>query len=88
MGYGFAKGAKEATRLAKQYVDAQGLGGLRCVDAQPYDQPLHTIRGQGIINWTVRFDGLPRGPFDDGSVIVIVRLETGEVKRLGPARSD
>ena len=38
---------------------------------------------KGIINWTVRFDGLPRGEYDDGSVILLVRLEDGEVRRLG-----
>jgi hypothetical protein len=82
MRYGFRSGAAEAIRLAKQYAEANGMAGLNCVDAWPCDQPPGTIREKGIIHWTARFEGLPRGPFDDGSIIVLARLETGEVRRL------
>ena len=78
MPYGFRNGAAEAIRLVKQYADANGMAGLDCVGAQPYDQPLDTLRAKGLVNWTVRFNGLPRGPFDDGWVIIVVGLETGE----------
>jgi hypothetical protein len=81
--WGFRSGATEAVRLAKQFAEANGMAGLNCLDAQPYDQPLCLSRERGIINWTVRFDGLPHGPYDDGSVIVLVRLDTGEARRLG-----
>jgi hypothetical protein len=88
MRYGFRDGAAEAIRLAKKYADANGRSGLNCVDAQPYDPPLGSLRQKGIINWTVRFNGPPRGPYDDGSVIVFVRLKTGEVRCLGGSRRD
>jgi hypothetical protein len=86
MAWGFRNGSSEAIRLAKQYAEANGMLGLRCVDAQPYDQPPGTIREKGVINWTVRFDGLPPSPYDDGSVIFLVFLQTGEVRRLGSVR--
>ncbi len=87
MLYGFRNGAAEATRLAKRYADANGMAGLNCVDAQPYDQPPGTLREKGIINWTVRLDGLPRREFDDGSVIVLVSLETAEARHLGRSKN-
>jgi len=83
MLYGFRNGAAEAIRLAKAYIEATGMAGLDCIDAQPYDQAPETLRAKGLINWTVRFGGLPRGPLDDGSMIVLVMLESGEVERLG-----
>lgn len=88
MRYGFKNGAAEATRLARTYADANGLGGLVCVDAQPYGQPSGSVVEKGVTHWTVRFHSLPRGPFDDGSVVVLVRLDTGEVRRLGGVRDD
>ena len=87
MLYGFRNGAAETIRLAKRYADANGLAGLNCADAQPSGQPPGTLHEGGIINWTVRLDGLPRGPYDDGSVIVFVCLQTGEARRLGGTRS-
>src|SRR5271168_4203510 len=75
-------------RLAQQYADAHGRNGLNCVDAQPCDQPLATFREKGLIPWTVRLNGLLRGPFDEGSVIILEGLEMGEMKRLGDSRSD
>jgi len=86
MRYGFKDGAVEAKRLARTYADANGLGGLVCVDAQSYEQPPGTLVEKGVTHWTVRFRGLPRGPFDDGSVVVLIRLDTGEVRRLGGVR--
>jgi len=88
MRYGFRKGATEAIRLARRYIEANGWGGLECVDAQHYPdgQPLETLREKGLISWTVRFTGLPPGPYDDSSVLVLVDLETGEARRLGTIR--
>ncbi len=86
MLYGFRNGAAEAIRLAKQFAEANGMASLHCVDAQPYHQALSILREKGIMNWTVRLDGLPRGSIDDGSVIIFVCLETGEAKQLGSAR--
>lgn len=85
MRYGFTNGATAAIRLARRYAEASGLGGLECVDAQHYPpgQPLDTVREKGLIRWTVRFTGLPPGPYDDGSVLVLVDLETGEARRVG-----
>ena len=73
----------EAIRRARHYADAKGLEGLDCVDAQVYDQQPGTLVEKGIIKWTVRLKGRPCGRFDDGSVILLVCPETGEVKRLG-----
>jgi hypothetical protein len=87
MLWGFRNGAAEAIRRAKKYAEANGMAGLNCVDAQPYDQPLDTLGEKGIINWTVRFDGLPHGDYDDGSVVLLVQLETGDVRRLGSVRT-
>lgn len=87
MVWGFRNGSAEAIRLARQYAEANGMAGLNCVDAQPYNQPPGTLRERGIISWTVRFDGLPCGPYDDGSVIVLLHLETGEARRLGSDRT-
>jgi hypothetical protein len=83
MAWGFRNGAEEAMRLAKRFAEAKGLDRLRCIDAQPYANPSGAVREAGILDWTVRFDGLPRGPYDDGSVLVLVHLETGEVRQLG-----
>lgn len=84
MRHCFGNGPGAAIRVAERFADASGLAGLECVDAQYYDpgQPLGTLREKGLITWTVRFTGLPPGPYDDGSVIVLVNLETGEARRL------
>jgi hypothetical protein len=86
MKYSFHNGPAEAIRLARIFAEANGLERLSVVDAQVHDQEPGTLVEKGIIKWTVRLDGLPRSQFDDGSVILLVCLETGEVKRLGRVR--
>jgi hypothetical protein len=84
MLYGFKNGAAEAIRLAKRYAAANGMGSLNCVEAQHYNPSCDAVdREKGLITWTVRFDGLPRGPYDDGSAIILVNLETSAARILG-----
>lgn len=87
MLWGFKNGETESIRLARQYAETNGMAGLSYIDAQPVSQPPGTLREKDIINWTVRSDGLPRGLYDDGPVILLVHLESGEVKQLGYAET-
>lgn len=89
MLYGFRNGGAEAIRRAKQYAAENGMAELNCVDAQHYAPPrTRGYRERGLVTWTVRFDGLPSGTFDDGSVVLLVNLESGEVRTLGRPRPD